>query len=53
MGLWLGFGGIIVVCLLVSPVIGILWYVQTVKETKTAIKEKARRERKDEDAQQQ
>lgn len=31
-GVILGFGGMIVLSLLVSPITGILWYIQTVKE---------------------
>ena len=31
-GVIVGFGGILVACLLVSPITGILWYIHTVKE---------------------
>ncbi len=31
-GVIMGFGGILLLCLLVSPITGILWYIHTLKE---------------------
>lgn len=39
-GLLLGIGGIIILCFLASPVVGTIWYVQTMKEISSTIKEK-------------
>ncbi len=33
-------GGIIILCFLTSPVVGTIWYVQTMKEISSTIKEK-------------
>lgn len=39
-GLLLGIGGIIILCFLASPVVGTIWYIQTIKEINSTIKEK-------------
>lgn len=38
-GVYLGFGGIVILCLLLSPVIGVMWFVQTVKEINSTKKD--------------
>lgn len=39
-GLLLGAGGIIILCLLAAPVVGTIWFIQTIKEISSVIKEK-------------
>ena len=42
-GVIVGFGGMIVLSLLISPIAGILWYIQTVKQIVTEKRSKKQR----------
>lgn len=39
-GVCLGFGGIVILCFLLSPVVGTIWFIQTIKEISSSIKAK-------------
>lgn len=49
-GVCLGFDGIVILCFLLSPVIGTIWFVQTIKEASSAINEKRLRSEQSTDA---
>lgn len=37
-GLFLGFGGLIILCLIVSPITGTIWFIQTIKQITYSVK---------------
>lgn len=49
LGLYFGFFGLLILCFLLSPVMGTIWFVQSIGEASSSIKEKKVRSKKSTD----